>query len=272
MAAEDPTPKSWSELSRAEKRRLRLEAIERRERRLADRDASLETQLEPGEIVVARSGDHPLVTDRRILMARQRCHQPRRGEWVWSSLAFAEIARWTPGRQHDHRPLLRLEHPPCVRVECVPEHRFLGFEWGNAEGPVTQTTTTLGFGRDTDPVLVAIREGLERAKVPRGEPFVARPAGTREERTQGSSRMLTASFARGSPRRSRARLGLREAADRLYHGRLSWRVRIPSWVLLAVPAWFIEPWLVVPAIALAEVAWIIGLQWAWRRGRDRRGG
>lgn len=267
MAAPDPSPISWNELSRAEKRRLRHEGIERRKRWLADRDAFLEAELEPGEVVVARSGDHPLVTDRRILMTRQLSYPLRRGEWVCSPLAFAEIARWTSGRQHDHRPLLRLEHPPRVRIEHVPEHRFLWFEWGNAEGPVTHTMTTFEFGRDTDPVLVAIREGLERASVPRGEPFVIRPAGTRQERMRGSR----ASLKRAWPG-LRARLGVRKAIDRLYRGRLSWRIRIPSWLLLAVPARFIEPWLVAPAIVLAEAAWIIGLQWSWRRSRDRRGG
>lgn len=266
MAARDPSLKSWDELSRADKRRLRLEGIERRKRWLADRNVSLEAALEPGEVVVAQSGDHPLVTDRRILMTRQLSYPPRRGEWVCSALAFAEITRWTSGRRHDLRPLIRLEHPPCVRIDHVPDHRFLWFEWGNAEGPVTHTTTTFGFGRDTDPVLVAIREGLERANVPRGEPFVIRPAGTRQERLRGSR----ASLRRAWPG-LRARVGLRKVIDRLYRGRLSWRIRIPSWLVLAVPAWFIEPWLVVPAIVLTEVAWIIGLQWSWRRSRDRLG-
>jgi hypothetical protein len=189
MAELDPSPK-WNELSRAEKRRLRQEGIERRKRWLADRDAFLDAQLEPGEVIVARSGDQPLVTDRRILTARQLSYRPRRGEWVCSALAFAEIVRSTSGRQHDHRPLLRLEHPPRVQIERVPAHRFLWFEWGNAEEPVSDTTTTFGFSRDTDPVLVAIREGLDRAGVPSGEPFVIRPPGTRQERTQGSRALL----------------------------------------------------------------------------------
>jgi hypothetical protein len=62
------------------------------------------------------------------------------------------------------------------------------------------------------------------------------------------------------------------AIERLYRGRLSWQVRIPSWLLLAVPAWFIHPWLVVPAILLAELAWIAAMQWSWRRDRDLRAG
>jgi hypothetical protein len=152
-----------------------------------------------------------------------------------------------------------------VRIERVPEHRFLWSEWGNADGPVTHTTTTFGFGRDTDPVLVAIRDGLDRANVPRGEPFVIRPAGTRQERTRGSR----APFNRAWPGHP-ARLALRDAVGRLYRGQLSWRIRIASWLVLAVPAWLVEPWLVVPAIVLAEVAWIIGLQWSWRRSQDRR--
>jgi hypothetical protein len=47
-------------------------------------------------------------------------------------------------------------------------------------------------------------------------------------------------------------------------GHIHWWIRIGSWLLLAVPAWFIEPWLVVPAVALVEIAWIAGLQWSWR--------
>lgn len=265
MAAPDPGPRASNEPSRAERRRFRHEGIERRKRWLADRDAFLEAALEPGEVVVVRSGEHPLVTDRRILMTSQRSSPPRRGEWVCSPLAFAEIARWAPGRQHDDRPLLRLEHSPCVRIEQVPEHRFLWFEWGNADGPVTHTTTTFAFGKDTDPVLVAMRRELERLKVPRGEPFVIRPAGTRRERLRGSR----SSLKRARPR-LRAPLELRKAVDRVYRGRLAWRIRILSWLVLAVPAWFIEPWLAIPAAVIAEFAWIIALQWRWRCGRERR--
>jgi hypothetical protein len=34
----------------------------------------------------------------------------------------------------------------------------------------------------------------------------------------------------------------------------------PSWLILAVLAWFIEPWLVLPAIVVAEIGWIVALQ------------
>jgi hypothetical protein len=57
--------------------------------------------------------------------------------------------------------------------------------------------------------------------------------------------------------------------DDLYGGRLAWRVRIPSWLILALPAWFIDPWLVLPAIVLTEVVWIIAMQWSWRRDQLR---
>jgi hypothetical protein len=232
----------------------------------AERDAFLEAQLEPGESVVARSRDGPMVTDQRILEARQLSYPPRCHERVSSSLDFDQITGWTLGRRHDHRPLLRLEHLSQVRIERVPEHRFLTFEWGNAERPVARTKTTLEFNKAKDPVLVAICERLERAGVGRGEPFVIRPAGTREERIWGHRVPLTriSTWQRGG-------FWLRRTENRLYRGRLAWRVRIPSWLLLAVPAWFIQPWLVVPAIALVEAAWIASLQWSWHRARDRRG-
>jgi hypothetical protein len=234
---------------------------------LAERDEFLATQLERGEAVVARSGSHPLVTDRRILTAYQLSLPPRRGEWVCDPLEFDEIVRWIPGRHHDHRPMLRLEHGPRVRVQHVPRHRFLWIRWGDVEGPVTHVTTSFGFGRDTDPVLRAIRDALGAAGVPRGEPFVISPAGTREERIGRSRRYMRASIWPW------ARLEhLRMAADRLYRGRLAWWVRVSSWLVLAVPAWFIHPWLVVPAILVAELAWIAALQWSWRRNRDLRAG
>jgi hypothetical protein len=118
-----------------------------------------------------------------------------------------------------------------------------------------------------DPVHLAIREALGRAGVPSGEPFEIRPAGTREERTAGSLEYLEVASAWARPRHR-----ARRALDALYRGRLSWWVRILSWLLLAVPAWFIHPWLVVPAVLVAELAWIAALQWSWRRTRGLRAG
>ena len=55
-----------------------------------------------------------------------------------------------------------------------------------------------------------------------------------------------------------------------FHGRVRWAIRIPSWLILAVPAWFINPWLVLPAIALVELAWLAFMQWQWRREQRRQ--
>lgn len=124
VGSREATSNSSGERSRAVRRRLRREELERRNRRRAERDAFLEAQLEPGELVVTRIEDRPLVTDRRILMAHQLMYPPRRGEWVCKSLAFDQITRWALGRRHDHRPILRLEHTPHARIERVPRHHF----------------------------------------------------------------------------------------------------------------------------------------------------
>jgi hypothetical protein len=57
---------------------------------------------------------------------------------------------------------------------------------GNAEGPVARTTTSFGFGRRTNGVLIAMRAELESRTIPPGPSFMIRPAGTRAERTKGS--------------------------------------------------------------------------------------
>jgi hypothetical protein len=43
-----------------------------------------------------------------------------------------------------------------------------------------------------------------------------------------------------------------------------------SWLLVGVPAWLIERWLVVPAILLSELVWLAVMQLTWRRDRVRR--
>src|SRR5688500_17396033 len=103
--------------TRADRRRLRQAAIEERTRRLAERDAFLESVLEPDERVVAWRRNHPFVTDRRILDARWLVIRPRRGEWVLDEVPFEEITRWTSGERHDHRPILKLEHRPLTRID-----------------------------------------------------------------------------------------------------------------------------------------------------------
>jgi hypothetical protein len=200
--------------SRADRRRDRQAHLTRLEQRWAAREAFLKAQLEPNEAILARSGGHPLVTDRRIVWARQLDYPPRAGEWVCDSLAFPEITKWTLGRRHDGRPLMRLEHAPVQRIERVPAHHFLRFEWGNVEAPVTRDTTLFGFSRASDPVLIALILSLEQASTPQGEPFVVRPAGTREERMGGSAR-----FYRQIPAWRRIRFRPGSFTDRLDRGR-----------------------------------------------------
>src|SRR5436190_13477773 len=133
---EDARPPAINGWSRAELRRRNREARERDERLRHERVRFLESQLEPGERIVAQSRDHPTITDRRILWARQLSVPPRRGEWVCDALAFDEITGYALGRRHDQRPLIRLEHRSIERTEHIPAHRFLWFQWGNAEAPI----------------------------------------------------------------------------------------------------------------------------------------
>jgi hypothetical protein len=229
------------------------------------RAAYLRAQVEPGETILA-AGWQGIVTDRRLLFGWE-LHGSRVGEWTHDALAFDEITGWSEGRRHDVRPLLRLEHPVHRRLDWVPAHRFLWFRWGNATGERPYEETTFAFGSRRSPVLLALKERLELAGVRQGESFVVRLPGTRAERIRGSR--AVAVF-RPDTRLSRIRRRVVELDERLHRGQLAWRVRLPSWLLLAVPAWFINRWLVVPAVLVAELAWIAGLQWSWHRERHRR--
>ncbi len=251
--------------SRAESRRLRQRSIEERARRLAERDAFLESALDPGERIVARRRNHPFVTDRRILDARALRDPPRRGEWVVDELPFDEITGWSLGAKHDSRPTLRAEHLPRSRIDLVPVRKLLLIPWGDREATVTRTTTSYGFGKHTNPVLLAIRAELERRRIPQGSPFTIQPAGTRAERMKGSEGVL---YRSGGTAWIRFRLW--RVTDVIYRGKPAWPLRIISWILFAVPAWFVSPWLVLPAVPAAELAWIAGLRWLWHRNRARR--
>jgi hypothetical protein len=249
--------------TRADWRSFRRRAIEVRRRWLGERNAFLESSLEPRERVVAQSRTHPLVTDRRILDATLLHFPPLRGEWVADSIPFEGITGWSLGRLHDGHPLVDLEHEPRPRIERAPAHRLLWFRWGDAELPVTSTTTRLAFGRDSNPVLVAILEELERRELAQGPSFVIRPAGDRAQRV---GRRTLFRQSRTASIRSR----LWRLADVVYRGRLGWHVRVMSWLLVGVPAWLMGPWLVVPAILLSELVWIAVMQLTWRRERGRR--
>jgi hypothetical protein len=235
---------------------------------MAERMEYLLAQLEPSEAVLATG--QALVTDRRVVFAWQVGLRPRSREWTHDALTFEEITRWTVGRRHDHRPVLRLEHPRHVRVEQVIAHRFLWFRWGNAERGVPHEGTTFSFSSRRDPVFRAMKGRLELAKVAQGEPFVETLPGTREERL-GSRIVGGVQYVDAGPFRSitRIRRQLATLDEHLHHGHITWWIRVASWLLLAVLAWFIRPWLAVPAILLAEGAWIGGLQWSWHRDHQR---
>jgi hypothetical protein len=147
-----------------------------------EREAFLQSKLEPDEVVLARRRRGSLLTNRRILSARQFHKSPQVSEWLIDSLPFSKITRWALGSQHDGRPIIRLEHEPVLRVAYAPAHRFLSFEWGSVEVLLPQAATTLEFPRTSDRFFVAVRDALERAAVPQSEGFVVRPEGTREER------------------------------------------------------------------------------------------
>lgn len=245
-------PESGGGRNRAEWRRGRAKALERRRQWLSEREAFLESSLEPGERVIARSDSDSLVTDRRILTARQ-LRDPSRGRtWVLDPLAFDQIVGWSKGEHHDGRPILRLTHHPLTRITRVPARRFLWWTWGNAVGPVVETTTTLAFGRRTNPVFRAIRAELDSRNVPEGPSFVIRPAGTRAQRMRESRGSL-------GLYRSYGRIG------RLWHGptlsvyriEVASPVRLSSWIVVAALAWLVSPWLVVPAIVASELVWIV---------------
>jgi hypothetical protein len=133
--------------------------MEARQRSLAERDAFLESSVEAGERVVARSRGHPVVTDRRILEATWLRLHPRRGDWILASLPFEDVTSWSLGELYDHRPILDLERASRARIELGPAKHFLWFSWGIAEQPVIGTSHRLRFGKSTDPVLVAILGG-----------------------------------------------------------------------------------------------------------------
>lgn len=230
--------------------------------------AYLRAQVEPAETILA-AGPQALVTERRILFGWWLNWPPHTGEWTHDALSFDEITRWSEGRRHDERPLLRLEHPSHRRLEWAPAHRFLWFRWGNATVEIPQQETTFSFASRRDQVLGSMKGRLEIAGAAQGEPFVEVLPGTREERVGRGVGVIQIET---GPLRTvtQLRRRLRRLDDELHHGQITWWIRVASWLLLAVPAWFVSPWLALPAVLVAEVAWVVGLQWS--RHRDRRRG
>ena len=155
---------------------------ERVHRRNAEIAAFLSTQLLSGETLLAIQRGGLMVTDRRVLF-------PWPGYpsgWRSDAVAFEEVTRWSLGKRHDGRPLLRLEHPTHLRTERVAAHHLLWFAWGNAEAQVPHSDITLAFGTERDEAFRATFNRLLHMNIPRGGDFVVMLQGTREERTQGS--------------------------------------------------------------------------------------
>ncbi|MET1010845.1 MAG: hypothetical protein ABWY83_00560 [Actinomycetota bacterium] len=250
-------PESGVGRSSVERRHARARAIVRWRQWLSDREAFLESSLEPGERVIARSGSDPLVTDRRILTVRQLRDPSGGRNVVLDPLAFDQIVGWCRGEHHDGRPILRLTHHPLTRIAWVPARTFLWWTWGNALGPFVETTTTLAFGRRTNPVFRAIGEELEGRNIPEGPSFVIRPAGTRAQRMNGSRGSL------GVYKRS-GRIGLlrHRAALSVSRIELAWPLRVLGWVVVAALAWLASPWLVLPAIVASELVWLVVMRWS----------
>jgi hypothetical protein len=119
--------------SRRVARRLRLRARERGYQLLAERDAFLEGELEPGEVVIARSHETPLVTDRRLIFGHRLLHPTPSGEWACESLRFTSVTSWALGRQHDKRPLPGPGNRETSKVALhgIDDRRRSAFRWSN---------------------------------------------------------------------------------------------------------------------------------------------
>jgi hypothetical protein len=130
------------------------------------------------------------VTNRRAIIRWRSAAPDRPREWLHDSVWFHETRAWRRGHTHDERPIVVVEHPPHERLDHVPAHRVLWFEWGNAVGPVTHTSTELRFPNRRDPAFLAALDGLRAIGAPEGEPFEERPPGTRQEHLGESGGVL----------------------------------------------------------------------------------
>jgi hypothetical protein len=175
-------------ISRRARRRQHRKAQEARHLRETERDAFLRSQLQTGEAIVAHR-DAVMVTDRRVLFAWE-AHLTGGVRWHADAVAFEEITRWSLGRRHDERPLLRIEHPTHLRTERVAARHFLWFSWGNAEAEVPHDDVTLAFASERDEAFRPTFDRLEKLSIPRGEDFVVSLPDTRERRTRGSQAYL----------------------------------------------------------------------------------
>ena len=94
-----------------------------------------------GDLTPQAGRHHTVVTDRRIIIAWRTDTPDRPRAGVHDSVWFHEVTAWRQGLANDERPVIVAEHPAHERLEHVPAHRVLWFEWGNAVGPVMHTST-----------------------------------------------------------------------------------------------------------------------------------
>jgi hypothetical protein len=66
---------------------------------------------------------------------------------------------------HGHRYAIAMEHPAIMRLHWMPAHRFLLFQWGNAEVPIALSRTKLAFSRRDTETAEALRGQLVRRHV-----------------------------------------------------------------------------------------------------------
>jgi hypothetical protein len=110
------------------------------------------------------SASHVLIVTReRILWMLEK------PQWV-TSLPFSSVTRWTEMAQA-HRYAMVLEHRDITRLQWVPAHRFLWWEWGNSEAYIPRNRSILGFSHRDTQAARAIRERLAAHGVPTRSPI-----------------------------------------------------------------------------------------------------
>jgi hypothetical protein len=149
--------------SKRERGRQRARNFRRARERADDRLAYINRQLNTDEsLLVQPTGIWPrqFLTGKRILLVWPRQSSLR--DWTHDSVWYDELTSWRWGQEHDGRPFVVLVHPPHIRLEWVPAHRFLWFRWGNAEGAVEHTHTRITFRSKRDPAIAVVRDRLDR--------------------------------------------------------------------------------------------------------------
>ena len=232
-----------------------------------ERDAFVGSSIEPGEQVVLQIRNHPLVTDRRIIDAKPLHRPPGRDGWVLDAVLFSEPAARRQGA-HRRSPVDRARAPsahddrPGARTPIPLVHVGERGRTGDSH------EDDLRIRQGDEPRVRRDHHGARSPEGSSGFRVRDRPAGTRAERLREGQ----------SPLREHRRAWIGDwirfrtwhVADVVYRGRLAWPIRVVSWLLVGVPAWFVSPWLVVPAIICTELAWIVFMQVMWLRSQARR--